>query len=149
MTTRISRRGLLARWLPATALFGLGATAPAMAAPAGGVVYHVDELEQATSALRNIRNTREVEPELAVAVVAIGDGVTFLLAGAEDEHGNAYAALVESLTFKNVTFKACGNTLKTRGIDPSQLHFGVQITQSGAAEIARLQNASGYAYFKP
>ncbi len=138
-------------WLPpilAAAVIALAAL-PTAAAEPPGVVYHVDSRDRAVMALRNITNHRKVYPDLPIVVVGLADGVRFLLDGTKDPRGNSYAAMVEPLAMDGVLFKACGNTLDANDLDADDLSFGVQVVQSGVAEIGRLQLEQGYAYIKP
>ncbi len=130
------------------ATFALTAQQPA-AAESPGVVYHVDNSDRAVMALRNITNHRKVYPDLPITVVGLADGLKFLLDGTKDSRGNSYAAMVEPLAMDGVVFIACGNTLKARDLDADDLSFGVEVVQSGVAEIGRLQLEEGYAYIKP
>jgi len=118
-------------------------------AAGGGVVYHIDSSDRAVAALRNIANHRKAYPDLPITVVALADGVRFLVDGSKDAHGNSYAAMVEPLALAGVKFEACANTLKALSIDPDELSFGVETVPSGVAEIGRLQLEEGYAYIKP
>ncbi|MDD5298508.1 MAG: DsrE family protein [Rhodocyclaceae bacterium] len=126
---------------------------PASAAGQGEgikVVYHFSEgLEQASNGLRNIRNHMELDPTAKIVVVAHGAGVNFLLKGAKDKNGNEYASTIEELTMSGVDFRVCNITLKTRNIDPKQVHSDGHIVPSGVVEVARLQAREGFVYIKP
>ncbi|HSP78465.1 MAG TPA: DsrE family protein [Myxococcaceae bacterium] len=114
------------------------------------VVYHVNEgLEQATHALRYIRNHLAVDPGAKIVVVAQAQGVQFLLEGAKDEHKNPYNVAVETLAMEGVEFRVCELTLKTLKIDKSKVLPEAKIVPSGVAELARLQAREGYAYIRP
>ena len=114
------------------------------------VVYHLDAgVAQATSALRNIRNQLEVDPEAGIVVVGIADGVDFMLRESKTKGGYPFALMIEELQAKGVRFEACGNTLSTRKIDEKRLIEGVVLVRSGMAELSRLQSQDGYAYIKP
>ena len=122
------------------------------AAPAGPVkaAYHVNgDVEIAANALRNIRNHMSADPTAKIAVVTHGPGINFLLAGAQDKNGNAFAPMVDDLALKGVEFKVCNNTLTSRNIDKSKVISGAVIVPSGVAEITRLQAQDGYVYIKP
>ena len=117
-------------WLKPLVLLGLFVSGPQWAAAAepAGVVYHVDSSDRAVMAMRNITNHRKIYPELPIVVVALADGVRFLLDGTRD---------------------ARGNTLNANSLDADDLSFGVEVVTSGVAEIGRLQLEKGYAYIKP
>ncbi len=114
------------------------------------VVYHVGEsIEQATNALRNVRNHLSVEPNVKIAVVSHSGGIDFMLAGAKDKAGNLFDANVQELVKKGVEFKVCKITLDRRKIDPKQVIEEGILVPSGAAEIAKMQAREGYVYFRP
>ena len=114
------------------------------------VVYHVDGgLEQASRALRNIRNNLEAEPKAQIVVVAIGAGVDFLLKDTKDAGGYPYELTVEQLADQGVRFEVCGNTLASRHLKESDISPEAHVIRFGMAEIARLQFREHYAYIKP
>jgi len=114
------------------------------------VVYHVNEnLEQATSAVRNIRNHLSADPKAKIVVVAHAGGINFLLRDAKDKNGNPYEVAVQDLVSKGVEFRVCAFTLQSRNIDPKMVLEEARIVPSGVAEISRLQAQEGYAYLKP
>jgi intracellular sulfur oxidation DsrE/DsrF family protein len=136
-------------WLVAIlATWSLGA----LAAPGDPVkvVYHVNEgIEQATAAIRNIRNHLTADPKAKIVVVTHATGINFLLRDAKDKNGNPFDASVQDLVSKGVEFKVCRFTLQSRNIDPKQVIEEAQIVPSGVAEVSRLQSQEGYAYLKP
>jgi uncharacterized protein len=114
------------------------------------VVYHVSEgNEQATSALRNIRNHLSAEPNVKISVVTHANGVDFLLDGAKDKNGNEYQSNVQELVKRGVDFRVCKITLERRMIDPKRVIEEAKLVPSGVAEVARLQAKEGYVYLKP
>lgn len=113
-------------------------------------VYHINEgLDQASNGLRNIRNHLDADPGAKITVVTHSKGIDFLLDGATDKNGNAYAASVDDLTAKGVEFKVCNNTLVSRKIDKNKVIMNAGIVPSGVAEVGRLQTREGYVYLKP
>ena len=114
------------------------------------VVYHLNQGNaNATAALRNIRNHLDTDPKAKIEVVTHGPGIDFLLEGAKDGNGAAYANAVEELALRGVVFKVCRNTLQTRNIPASRVLADAKIVPSGVAEIARLQAIEGFVYVKP
>ncbi|MDD5242064.1 MAG: DsrE family protein [Sulfuricella sp.] len=114
------------------------------------VLYHINDSTVARAALGNIRNhLNATEDKVKIVVVAHGNGVDFLLDGAQDKNGNPYNITVEELMARGVDFRVCNNTLKARKIDPKMVLQGAKIVPSGVAEIGRLQSREGYAYLKP
>lgn len=132
--------------------FGNAWSAPKDAAKddAVKVVYHVSEgIDQATAALRNVRNHLSADPTVKIAVVTHANGIDFLLDGAKDKNGNLFDANVQELVKKGVEFKVCKITLERRMIDPKRVIEEARLVPSGVAEVSRLQAKEGYVYLKP
>ncbi|MEW6707083.1 MAG: DsrE family protein [Pseudomonadota bacterium] len=131
---------LLASWL---ALAAAGAWAQDQ------VVYHIsDAQEQALKGLRNARNQLDVEPGSKIIFVTHGDGVDFLMEGAKDRNGGAYAGPVAALVARGVKFEVCEITLKNRGLKKEQFLQEADFTPSGVVRVTKLQR-QGFAYLKP
>ena len=114
------------------------------------VVYHVSEgLEQASNAVRNIRNHLSADPAVKITVVTLAGGINFLLEDAKDKNGNPYDAMVQDLVSKGVDFRVCNFTLLSRNIDKSKVVPEATIVPSGVAEISRLQAKEKYVYLRP
>ncbi|MGZ5073565.1 MAG: DsrE family protein, partial [Usitatibacter sp.] len=105
--------------------------------------------EQASAAIRNIRNHLSVDPKAKIVVVTHAAGINFLLKDAQDKNGNPYEVAVQDLVSKGVDFRVCNFTLQSRHIDPKQVIEEAKIVPSGVAEVSRLQAQEGYAYLKP
>ena len=113
------------------------------------VVYHIDNAAvQALKGLRNIRNHLDVDPAAKITVVTHADGVDFLMEGAKDTNGSAYAGPVAALAGRGVKFEICEITLKNRNLKKEQFIQEAEFTPSGVVRIAKLQHA-GSAYIKP
>ena len=113
------------------------------------VVYHIDDMsQQALKGLRNIRNHVDVDPGAKITVVTHALGVDFLLEGAKDVNGGAFAGPVAALTARGVKFEVCEITLKNRGLKKEQFIQEAEFTPSGVVRIAKLQK-QGAAYIKP
>lgn len=157
MKPRFPDRGHAARRRTVIKALALGAVALALphavlAADAAQVrvVYHLaDGLDQASRALANIRNHLRAAPDTRIVVVALGDGIRFLLEGAKDRNGKPYDAAIAALASQGVEFRVCNNTLSAHGVDPSRLVLEAKIVESGVAEVARLQAKEGFAYLRP
>lgn len=113
------------------------------------VVYHLNDSRDAANALRNLTNHLDAAPRARIVVVAHNAGVEFLLDDAVDAEGRPYRVVVAGLQARGVEFRACGNTLARRGIDPLRLIPEARLVPSGVAEIARLQAREGFRYLKP
>ena len=128
------------------------APVPAVVAPVviqEKVVYHVNDSENATAAMRNVKNHLEAAPDAKIVIVTHSKGIDFLLQGAADKSGNPYEPTVQALKAKGVDFRVCNNTLVSRKIDPATVIPEASIVPSGVAEIGRLQAKEGYANLKP
>ncbi len=114
------------------------------------VVYHLaDGIDQASRAMANIRNHLRAEPETNIVVVANGDGIRFLLAGAKERSGKPFDAAVAALAAQGVEFRVCSNTLIAHDIPATQLAPNTKLVPSGVAEVARLQAREGFVYLRP
>ncbi len=114
------------------------------------VIYHVNDSDSATAALRNVGNHLDAtDGKAKIVVVTHAKGIDFLLDGAQDKNGNPYSIPVEKLKARGVDFRVCAITLKTRKIDPKRVIPEARIVPSGVAEIGKLQTREGYVYLKP
>lgn len=113
------------------------------------VVYHIDNTAaQAVKGLRNIRNHLDVDPGAKITVVTHADGVDFLMEGAKDPAGTAFASPVAALVARGVKFQVCEITLKNRKLTKEQFVQEAEFTPSGVVRLAKLQK-EGHAYIKP
>ena len=112
-------------------------------------VYHINDSNEASAAMRNIKNHLNADKTAKITVVTHSKGIDFLLDGAADDKGNPYNINVEELQAKGVDFRVCNNTLVSRKIDPKKVLPGAKIVPSGVAELGKLQNEQGYVYIKP
>jgi intracellular sulfur oxidation DsrE/DsrF family protein len=136
--------------LPLAALGTLGAGRQALAADTVKVVYHfADGTAQATRGLANIRNHLRAEPQAKIVVVALADGIGFLLADARDRNGKPFDAQVAALAAQGVEFRVCNNTLQAHDVPASRLLPQTTLVPSGVAEVARLQAQEGFVYLRP
>ncbi|QCB44857.1 DsrE family protein [Hydrogenophaga sp. PAMC20947] len=116
------------------------------------VVYHFDNTEaQATAGLRTLRNYMDTAPDTQIVVVALGDGVRFLLEGAKDKKNNdlQYGPLISDLVAKGVTFEICELTMRAMDLKKDQFVLDAGFTPSGVVRIGQLQFRDRYAYIKP
>lgn len=113
------------------------------------VAYHInDAAEQALGGLRNIKNHLDTDPAAKITVVAHATGVDFLMEGAKDKNGAAYAGPVAALKARGVTFEVCEITLANRNLKKSQFILEADFTPSGVVRLSKLQK-QGFAYIKP
>jgi len=125
------------------------ATAAFAAAAQDKVVYHIDDAAtQALKGLRNVRNHLDTDPGAKITVVTHANGVDFLMEGAKDVNGSAYAGPVAALAARGVKFEVCEITLKNRNLTKDQFVQEADFTPSGVVRIAKLQK-EGAAYIKP
>jgi len=98
-------------------------------------------------ALNNAVNLQKIYglDDVDIEIVAYGPGLGLLTTK------NKQAKRVKSLALQNITFSACGNTMKKMkkksGKTP-QLTEGVQVVNAGVARIMELQE-KGYSYIRP
>ena len=113
------------------------------------MVYHVsDTAGQALGALRNIRNHLDTDPGAKITVVTHAQGVDFLMEGAKDASGGAFAGPVAALVGRGVKFEVCEITLKNRNLKKEQFIQEAEFTPSGVVRLAKLQH-QGFAYIRP
>ena len=114
------------------------------------VVYHLLEGQaQSSRAMNNIRNHLDADPGAKIVVVTHGQGIDFLLDGAQDAQGRPFAGSVAELANRGVQFRVCNNTLAGRGIAKDKVVLEASVVPSGVAEVARLQAREGYVYLRP
>ncbi|HZW13746.1 MAG TPA: DsrE family protein [Noviherbaspirillum sp.] len=133
-------------------MLGAGAQGADTVTAAGPVkvVYHLaDGLDQASRAMGNIRNHLRAEPDTKIVVVANGDGIKFLLAGAKERNGKPFDAAVSALAAQGVEFRVCRNTLTAHDVPVSQLVPEAKLVTSGVVEVSRLQAKEGFVYLRP
>jgi intracellular sulfur oxidation DsrE/DsrF family protein len=124
--------------------------APVQAAEPIKVVYHLTEgIEQASRAMSNIRNHLRADPGVKIVVVSNGEGIRFMLAGAQERNGKPFDAAVAKLAAQGVEFRVCENTLTSHEVPRASLLPEAKLVPSGVAEVARLQAREGYAYLRP
>ena len=125
------------------------ATIAFSAAAQDKVIYHIDDAAvQALKGLRNIRNHLDTDPTAKITVVTHANGVDFLMDGAKDSSGGAFAGPVAALVARGVKFEVCEITLKNRNLKKEQFLQEAEFTPSGVVRIAKLQ-IQGAAYIKP
>ncbi len=130
-------------------LVGTLALTPIIAAAQDKVVYHIDDAAtQGLRALRSIRNHLDTEPATQVVVVALGNGIDFMLEGAKDAQGGEFAGPVAALVGRGVRFEVCELTLRARDLKQDAFLQEAEFIPSGVVRVTRLQG-QGYAYIKP
>jgi len=114
------------------------------------VVYHMaDGIDQATRGLASIRNHLRAAPDTKIVVVALGEGIRFMLKGETGRNGRPFDAAVTALAAQGVEFRVCNNTLTAHNVPQSRLLPEASLVPAGVVEIARLQAREGYAYIRP
>jgi intracellular sulfur oxidation DsrE/DsrF family protein len=114
------------------------------------VVYHMaDGIDQASRGLANIRNELRQEPNTHITVVALGDGIQFLLKGAKERNGKSFDAAVAALAEQGVEFRICNNTLTAHNVPLTDVLPQAKVVPAGVVEVVRLQAKEGYVYFRP
>lgn len=114
------------------------------------VIYHLNQgNEQASDALRNIKNHLSTDPNVKIVVVTHSKGVDFLMHDAEDKNKNPYSIPVAALAKKGVEFRVCELTLKARNLKKDQFISEAKFVPSGVREVTILQQREGFSYLKP
>lgn len=119
------------------------------AGPPHRIVFHVstDDERTQTIALNNAVNAQKSlgMDNVVIEIVANGPGLSMLT------EGSSQATRVPSLAMQEITFSACGNTMKKvaqkTGKEPVLL-AGVRVVPGGIIRIMELQG-EGYTYIKP
>ncbi|MBF8808602.1 MAG: DsrE family protein [Enterococcus lacertideformus] len=101
------------------------------------VVFHINELTKWLEAKSNVKNLLKLVPDATIIVSVNGQGIKGYL-----DPLNA-----EFLDSK-ITFHACANALRGRGIAKEALPSHVVVVPAGVLDIIELQE-KGYAYIKP
>ena len=136
-------------YVPVIAVFATTALSMGAALAQDKVVYHFDNtVAQGLKGLRNVRNHLDTDPSAKITVVTHANGVDFLMEGAKDANGGAFAGPVAALVARGVSFEICEITLKNRDLKKEQFIQEADYTPSGVVRIAQLQK-QGAAYIKP
>ena len=144
----MNSKTIVSNTLAATALSLAGLWSPTALAQ-DRVAYHIDDAAtQGLKGLRNIRNHLDTDPSARITVVTHANGVDFLLEGAKDVNGSAFAGPVAALVARGVKFEVCEITLKNRNLKKEQFIQEAEFTPSGVVRLTKLQVA-GHAYIKP
>jgi len=93
-------------------------------------------------ALKLASNMREVLPKAKFEVVVFGPAVKFLTDLSEE------IPLVQKIQGEGITVIACGRSLQTDNVNPSELANGISVIQFGAVHIVNRQK-QGWQYFRP
>jgi intracellular sulfur oxidation DsrE/DsrF family protein len=148
-------------WLFAAAMMALSLVTSAQAGTANNgynkqkVVYHINNINTATGALRNVKNHLNAlgDKNVEIIVVTHSSGAFALVDGAmgkKDKNGKVYNFndTIASLANRGVKFEICANTIRGKKIDKNKISEYAEIVPSGVAQVADLQQ-KGYLYIKP
>ncbi|WP_338600376.1 DsrE family protein [Saccharopolyspora sp. SCSIO 74807] len=108
------------------------------------VVFQVprDGAEFHETVVRNVRNVAAELGDVAIRVIAHGDGIEFATGR------TAAASGVRAALDAGVEVLACQNTLRRKEIPETEVLSGVRLVRAGLAELVRLQH-DGWAYVHP
>lgn len=134
----------------------VGCSAPTQTAKADNgyskqkVVYHVNDINTAFGALRNVKNHLNAvgDKNVEMVVVTHSSGAFALVDGSKDAKGNRFEESVQALANRGVSFQICANTIRGKKIDKSKINLNAEVVPSGVAQVAHLQQ-QGYLYVKP
>lgn len=108
-----------------------------------GMLLHVSRGEEAhlQAGIRSARNARAQLPEITMEIVVQGPAVAILHADSD------LAAELSTLGEVPVAVLACGNSLRSVGIEPDSLSPGVTVVPAAVAHLATRQ-LEGWAYIR-
>ncbi len=114
------------------------------------VVYHINDIDSANGALRNVKNHLNAlgDENAEVIVVTHSSGAFALVDGATDSKGRSFESTVQALANRGVQFRICANTIRGKKIPKEKVNLNAEVVPSGVAEVADLQQ-KGYLYVKP
>ncbi len=114
------------------------------------VVYHVNDINKAFGALRNVKNHLNAvgDKNIKIIVVTHSSGAFALVDGSQDRRGHSFESTVQTLANRGVKFEICANTIRGKKIDKKKINLNAKITPSGVARVIDLQQ-QGYLYVKP
>jgi intracellular sulfur oxidation DsrE/DsrF family protein len=140
--------------LAAVAMLGISFTANAGSAKNGynkqKVVYHINDINKANGALRNVKNHLNAlgDENAEIIVVTHSSGAFALVDGSTDAKGHHFESTVQALSNRGVQFRICANTIRGKKIPKDKINLNAKVVPSGVAEVADLEQ-KGYLYIKP
>jgi intracellular sulfur oxidation DsrE/DsrF family protein len=114
------------------------------------VVYHINDVNSAFGALRNVKNHLNAlgDENVDIIVVTHSGGAFTLVDGTKDAKGHVLKDSVNQLVNRGVKFQICANTIRGKKIDKTKINMNAEVVPSGVAQIAHLEQM-GYEYIKP
>lgn len=114
------------------------------------VVYHINNLQQAFGALRNVNNHLNAlgDKNVEIIVVTHSSGAFAMVDGTADKKGHTFEETIQKLANRGVKFEICANTIRGKKIDKNKINLNAKVIPSGVAGVAHLQQM-GYLYVKP
>jgi intracellular sulfur oxidation DsrE/DsrF family protein len=114
------------------------------------VVYHINNIDSAFGALRNVKNHLNAlgDENADIIVVTHSGGAFTLVDGTKDAKGHLLKDSVNELANRGVKFQICANTIRGKKIDKTKINMNAEVVPSGVAQIAHLEQM-GYFYIKP
>ncbi|NOY67084.1 MAG: hypothetical protein GXP13_06710 [Gammaproteobacteria bacterium] len=114
------------------------------------VVYHVNNLQTAYGALRNVKNHLNAlgDKNAEIIVVTHSSGAFAMVDGSKDKKGHSFDSTIQKLANRGVKFTICANTIRGKKINKNKINLNAKVIPSGVAEVADLQQ-KGYLYVKP
>lgn len=154
---KFTKAGILAL----AAIIGLGVSTVQAGTAKNGynkqkVVYHINDINAATGALRNVKNHLNAlgDENADIIVVTHSSGAFALVDGAmgkkNPKTGKVYdfRDMIAGLANRGVKFQICANTIRGKKIDKHKIDEHAEIVPSGVAQIVDLEQ-KGYLYVKP
>jgi intracellular sulfur oxidation DsrE/DsrF family protein len=120
------------------------------------VVYHINDINVATGALRNAKNHLNAlgDKNIEMIIVTHSSGAFALVDGAMGKKDKKTGKVfnfndqIAGLANRGVKFQICANTIRGKKIPKEKINEHAEIVPSGVAQIADLEQ-KGYLYIKP
>ena len=105
------------------------------------VVYHINNLQSANGALRNVKNHLNAlgDKNAEIIVVTHSSGAFSMVDGTKDKKGNSFEDTIQKLANRGVKFTICANTIRGKKINKNKINLNAKVIPSGVAEVAHLQ----------
>ena len=156
MNKRVMKKVLTGAAASVVAISLVGCTAQQELKPAKNgyyqqkVVYHINDVNKAFGALRNVKNHLNAlgDENVEIIVVTHSSGAFAMVDGTKDKKGKTFGDTIQTLSDRGVKFNICANTIRGKKINKNKINLHASVVPSGVAEVAHLQQ-KGYMYVKP
>ncbi len=105
-------------------------------------LFHLDEPDRTRMVLNNIKNLLDDMNNVEVEVVVNATAVEVL------QEQSEYKNIIEKLDKREVSFKACSNSLENFDVKEKDLINAVEVVSAGVTELT-VKQSEGWAYIRP